>query len=509
MKRIIFSLCLVAVVATGWAKPVSKMDAFSFALNAKTAFCFTLHPEVANVYFDIDAQFVDITEQLQVENLYVFNYRDCGIEGFVILSGDDIAAPVLAISDDGQLDPNNMAPAAREMLRQYDRQIDAARKQGVQATPAIAKKWADLDCGGDVSKAVENARWRKGDMYNDIIPDLLGNMRWGQGKPYNNLCPGGSVTGCVATAFGMIMNYWNWPEHGFGMHSYNGEDHPAAYPDWSYGVQSADFEHTYYDWDHIPDYVVINSDQAEIDAVSTLLYQIGVSLDMHYSPDGSGCWSLPEYAIFDTSLHLDASYGADTRIPKHFGYKFSYAGMRDSVGDDSLWIAMLYTSLKEGKPIYYAGWEKENNEAGHSATAGHGYILDGYFSDETDSNFFHINWGWSGSSNGYFKLDAMTPSGMDFTQWHGAFIGIEPDTAYHGYDYLGIAPVSNSGAVVYSHDGRICVKAAEGEMVEVYDMMGRRVAAQRVVGCEWSTKVRSGVYIVCVGHTAGKKVAVL
>ena len=51
----------------------------------------------------------------------------------------------------------------------------------------------------------------KGDFFNDRINPLLGQMVWGQGRPYNNKCPRNSVTGCVATAFGMIMNYWDYP----------------------------------------------------------------------------------------------------------------------------------------------------------------------------------------------------------------------------------------------------------------------------------------------------------
>ena len=136
------------------------------------------------------------------------------------------------------------------------------------------------------------------------------------------------------------------------------------------------------------DYAFINSPSEVIEAISTLLYQIGVSLDMRYSPYGSGCWSLPEYAMFDTSLHLSPTMGAQYRIPKHFGYKYSYAGLRDSIGDDTAWMQMLYQSLAEGKPIYYAGWASADNEVGFSNTNGHGYIIDGYFLNNSDGAIY-------------------------------------------------------------------------------------------------------------------------
>ena len=456
-----------------------------------------------------------------VDNVYLFNVfgynRQAEVvsRGFVVVSGDDIASPVLAFSLEDNLPSGSLKtqnPYAYSHLQRFGQQIGVAREEGMTATAAVQQKWADLE----TDEALKKSRTliaAKGEYLDDNIPQLLGQMRWGQEAPYNALCPGGSVTGCVATAFGMIMNYWDYPEHGFGMHAYNGADNPAAYPDWAYGEQYADFEHTYYDWEHMDNYAVINSSEEVKQAISTLLYHIGVSLNMRYSPNGSGCWSLPEYAMFDTSLHLyESAYtlGADYRIPRHFGYKYSYSGMRDSIGNDSLWLTMLYNSLAEGKPIYYAGWAAADNEAGHSGTSGHGYIIDGYFSDATDTNFFHINWGWSGSANGFFKIDAMRPSGSDFTQWHGAIIGIEPDTSYHGYDYTAIRPLIVDDVMVRGGQGYISVRNAQGRHVAIFDVMGRLVSNSIPHDTEWNLAVRPGFYVVKVGYTSApaKKVVV-
>jgi len=509
MKKLsVVMLAMLASVAAV-AAPVDAQRARQVAQTAAKLYSWELSQQnKAGVNPDAECQLKDVTAEVGISNIYVYNYviTDGSREGFVVVSGDDVAAPVLAFSDEGALEMN---PAVRFHLEQYSRQIAAAREAGVVATKAVETKWEQMVSGKALSEAVQRFE-AKGDIYNDVINRLLGGMRWGQGDPYNRLCPGNSVTGCVATAFGMIMNYWDYPVHGFGQHSYNGADNPAAYGDWLWGEQSANFEETYYDWAHMDDYAFINSSDSVIDAISTLLYQLGVSLDMNYSPDGSGCWSLPEYATYDTSLHLSASMGADTRIPRHFGYKFSYAGMRDSVHSDSLWLLMLYNSLADSMPIYYAGWAKDNSDDGHSATQGHGYILDGYFSDVTDSNMFHINWGWSGSADGYFKIDAMTPNNSDFTQWHGAIIGLEPDTSYHGYDQSGIRTFEPSTALIYSETGRIVVKGCENSVVAVYDLMGRKVAQRDGRnGAEWSTAVRPGIYVVRVGNQMGRKVVVL
>jgi len=482
MKKGILLLELMLAAAVTFAAPVGKERAARVAQNAVVRFCAELDDITPG---GETVELTDISSTLGDGLLHVYNYRYAGVEGFIIVSGDDCCDPVLAFSNAGvtELADN---PAFLQHVHHYSQEILLAQEAKAAAPAGIARRWQRYE---------EEILPGKGDFYSDLIEPLLGMMRWGQSRPYNTHCPGGSVTGCVATAFGMIMNYWDYPEHGFGSHSYNGADNPAAYPDWTYGRLSADFENTYYDWAHMDDFLNIGGDETAIEAVSTLLYHIGVSLDMHYTPQASGCWSLPEYAIFDTSLHLSPDMGADTRIPRHFGYRYDYAGMRDSIGDDSLWLHMLYNSLAEGKPIYYAGWKKEDTEAGHSGTNGHGYVIDGYFSDEVDTNFFWINWGWNGTANGYFKLDAMTPQTYDFTAWHGAIIGLEPDTSYHGY--VGIhQPTANSQQPrIYGADGHITVIGAEGSTIDVYDILGRRVR---------NAHLPAGVYIVRIAGQAYK-----
>ena len=503
MKKTFFICALLLTTLVSFANPVGKERATRVAQNAVMRFCAERH--------SIDSKqpviLTDVSQALGFNLLHIYTYRYSGVEGFIVISGDDMTAPVLAFSDEGELDMSGtfdgkhpiMNPAFIQQLQHYSNEIWNAREIKATTPAYIARKWQMLE--SDYTPA-------KGDIYNDNIPALLGHMIWGQGKPYNAMCPGGSITGCVATAFGMMMNYWKYPEHGFGQHSYNGANNPAAYPDWTYGTLSADFEHTYYDWNNMPDYVLINSTDAEKNAVATLLYHIGVALEMRYSPDASGSWSLPEYAIFDTSLHLNISVSAPYCLPKHFGYKYSYAGMRDSIHNDSLWLQMLYNSLVDGKPIYYAGWAKDTNEAGHSGTSGHGYVIDGYFSDEIDSNYFHINWGWSGNSNAFFKLDAMTPSDFDFTQWHGAVIGFEPDTSYHGYDYTGIHTPAIDDATIYGGKGHVTVLNAQGRRIAVYDVMGREVLGCISHDSEWRMSLRPGFYAVKVDATPAKKVLV-
>ena len=504
---ILILLCLVAGMAA--AGPVTRSAARSAATTAVQ--CYAIASTIAPGQ-QSTVSLVDVTAEAGLAGLYLFNYTAGDMQGFVLVSGDDIASPILALSDEGHFVPGLENPAFYWWVGQYQHQIIQGRAQSLAATPQVQQQWEELLSGKALDRTTERL-CAKSSPDSARIRQLLGNMIWNQGDPYNRYCPKkGSkqaVTGCVATAYSMIMNYWNYPEHGFGYHSYDGTDNPAAYPGWRYGELSADFEHTYYDWEHIGDYALTNSPDSIWQGIATLCYQVGVALDMNYSPDGSGCWSLREYAIFDTSLHLDPSVGSEYRIPKHFGYKFSYAGMRDSIGDDSTWTRMLVQSLIDSMPIYYAGWARNNSEAGHSATSGHGFIIDGCYAAPGEQTLFHLNWGWGGSYNANFALDALTPGGSDFTQWHGAVIGLEPDTSYHGYNYEAIAPVTRVRTGTpwgYSEGSRLIIRGLCSQPATLYDLQGRTVATLQGQRDSWTLNLPAGLYLL---RTPGATVKLL
>ena len=104
----------------------------------------------------------------------------------------------------------------------------------------------------------------------------------------------------------------------------------------------------------------------------------------------------------------------------------------------------------------------------------------------------------------------MRPSGNDFTKWHGAIIGIEPDTSYHGYDYTDIRPIAIDDATIIGGKGYISVRNALGRRVAIFDVMGRQVANQIVHDTEWNLAVPPGFYAVKVGYSSApaKKVVV-
>lgn len=331
---------------------------------------------------------------------YIFNNED---GGFVIVAGDDRVQPILAYSADGKFVQDDMPVQIQEWLDMYSEQIQYI---------------ADHNISNDSIKNL----WKASSPYRvtatEIVSPLI-QTQWKQSPYYNDKCPVDSslilkdfhpTVGCVACAMGQVMKYYNFPSVGIGSHSYNSKN---------YGTLSANFGRTRYDWNNMPVRLSINSTQAEIDAVSTLLYHCGVSVDMNYNGDGKG--SSGAYVVLNAYWKARKE-SAEESIVKYFGYnENTVKGKFKSDYTESSWMALLKNELDNKRPMLYAG---------SGAAGGHAFICDGYDSN----NYFHFNWGWGGNSDGFFSIQALNVQGYDFTQDQQAIIGIIPDETSVQYD---------------------------------------------------------------------------
>ena len=315
-----------------------------------------------------------------VTYFYVFND---GTNSFVIVAGDDTVAPILGYSDEGAFDSGHIPRNVQKWLEEYKSQIRYTIDNGISATQEIREAWTSYIQGTiRVSAKVAGV--------NPLIA-----TKWDQSPHYNALCPGGSVTGCVATAMAQIMKYWKYPSKGTGFHSYNHK---------KYGTLSANFGSTTYQWSSMP-----NSVNSANNAVASLMYHCGVSVDMDYGPSSSGGSS---------AYTLDVVKALKT----YFGYDDSVEGKYRSSYTDTQWIALLKSELDASRPVQYAGT---------GSGGGHSFVCDGY----DNNNLFHFNWGWGGSSDGYFRINALNPGSLGsgggsggFNSNHRAIIGIKtPD----------------------------------------------------------------------------------
>lgn len=311
---------------------------------------------------------VDRSAEWSYEDIYLFT-NPAG--GFVLVAADDRIRPILGYSPDGILIPDSMPLPLQKWLQGYQRQIDT-----IQTTTDII----DSSTIYDEWQSLQQGFRPKGGGVKSVEPLL--STQWDQDYPYNMFCPSNTVTGCAATAQAQLMKYWNYPAFGIGSHSYSHS---------TYGTLNADFGHTFYNWEHMPAQGYSTTPENEKQSVATLMYHIGVSLDMNYGTAAQGGSSalglvgIPGYASIDNSLKDYFGYSPDMEVAyKDYGYT------------NDQWREILVTELDHGRPVVYAG---------ASTQGGHGFICDGY----DEQQYMHFNFGWSGVGDGYYPVDSISP----------------------------------------------------------------------------------------------------
>lgn len=314
--------------------------------------------------------------------VYIFNKGDDA--GFLVLPADDMAYPVLGYSDSGSFNAADIPPQMQWWLDQYAGQIDYAAGK-----PASSMADAVMQARRSGRKAIEP----------------MCKTRWDQVAPYNNKCPllgaNRTYTGCVATSMAQVMKYFQYPETGKGYISYDSE---------SLGKRiSHNFANQKYKWDKMREtYKEGSYSDEEAEAVATLMLSCGSAVKMDYAADSSG------------TLAMNISNG----LVKYFDYDPNISYVIRACYPASEWERMMYENLRDVGPILYGG--------GSMIGGGHSFVCDGYDGE----GYFHFNWGWSGMSDGYFLLDALSPDslgaggggggGYNFTQ--DAVLGIQPPT---------------------------------------------------------------------------------
>lgn len=303
---------------------------------------------------------------------YIFNSSD----SYVIVSGDDRAREVLAHGD-RPLDINHIPCNMQVWLEGYKGQIEY-----LQAHPGMV---------------VDNQP-RRAAGYSNVEPLLT--ALWDQGEPYNRECPMAGnnlcVTGCGATSLSMIFYYWKFPTAPTpDIPAYTTETHRLALD----ALPSTTF-----DWDNMLDRYRGEYSTVQANAVAHLMRYVGQSERMDYSPDGSGTGT---YSILQTVKRF--GYDQDVQVVS----KESWWG--DDSYDDEEWGLIIQDELMNERPIlmcaYTATW------------SGHAFVIDGY--DASDDTY-HINWGWSGSGNANYAINAFKGGGEVFNVGQQLIIGIEP-----------------------------------------------------------------------------------
>ena len=352
----------------------------------------------------------------RISGLYVFNAEQN--QGYVIVSNDDRTAPILGYSETGSLDPDNMPCNMRAWLQGYADEIAWLNEHNIQLT------------------GIATLPRRTASAVKEPIAPLV-KTHWNQGSPYNDNCPEytsgeKSVTGCVATAMAQAMYY-----HQFA----NMTGEIPGYTTGSYSINVAALPAVDFDWANMQlEYTGSETDEQKA-AVALLMQYCGAAVEMDYGPESGA------------SLSIIANV-----LKNYFGYNATTQTAARSVYSYAEWIEIIYHELKQKRPVLYGG---------QSSGGGHEFVCDGYQGED----FFHINWGWGGISDNYFKLSALDPDQQ----------GIGGSSSTDGYYYgqvavIGLQKPSDEGTVlgVEPHNINLtcssisCVDvAAVGEEVDI------------------------------------------
>ena len=374
MKKII--LLAMTIVGSIFAVSSSPVDTTLAKTVAVNFYIQNLPPQSVSLMNNINAYMAYTKVANNTDIFYVYNISNNN--GWVMVAADNAINPILAYAQEGSYSSMDQPPAFVDWINSYKDAILYVKQNNIVANTLVSNKW---------NRLINNTGNLKV-LLTSVSPLL--STTWNQGCYYNALCPadaGGPCshvyTGCVATALAQIMKYWNYPVTGTGSHSYT---------DPTYGTQSANFGATTYNWGSMP-----NNVTSANSAVATLMYHCGVSVDMEYGISGSAA---------NTS---DVPYA----LINYFGYQNTATYVCRSSYSDNDWINLLKSELDQSRPVQYRG---------SGPDGGHSFVCDGY----DNNSYFHFNWGWGGSSDGYFAIGDLTPGSYDFNTGNCAVIYIKP-----------------------------------------------------------------------------------
>ncbi len=312
----------------------------SISITAKVAEVFFRNKTGLSEFYRIDIDSVS-------ENISVFNFliRPTTYEikgtGFVIIGELNNETEVLAYSDEDEL--NLTSPTIKYLLSSYQEQIDTLKSRGISFP----------------QKEVKEMRCQP----------LLGETAWGQGVPYNNYLPIDTdgnryLLGCMATAMGQIMHYHKYPD--------NGEKHSLFINNLANDAPSimVDYSDFSVNWNQVePTYAPKDSLKARVD-ICELLYYCALSVGAEFSSNGT------------SSTIVNAHHS----LLQHFKFHPKASLIDRETTPSNILLGCLYKELEQKRPIMISSF-------------GHAFICDGCYDD-----YFHLNWGWYGQCNGYYKF---------------------------------------------------------------------------------------------------------
>ena len=314
-------------------------------------------------------------------------------KGFVVVAGDDRAKDILAYGETLK-DMNNLPENMKFWLGCYRKQMEY-----LQAHPGMVVEKPSLN--GTRGESVE--------------PML--EAKWDQGYPYYNQCPMDGdrrgLTGCATTSLAQVFYKWQYPT----------QPTPSVpgYTTRTRHFELAALPPITFDWANMLPVYNYSANDTQRNAVAWLMRYIGQAEEMDYTNEGSEAWE-------DDIIRACHLFGyVDARVEYKATLNFDTHG-ENMIINDADWSVMLQDELAAGRPVVYCAYSYSN---AYNQFYGHAFNVDGY---DASTGLYSINWGWSGTGNGYFALRAFANQGYSYNLGELMVMGIEPPAPIEAYD---------------------------------------------------------------------------
>ena len=335
----------------------------------------SIYIEKSNLHSEIDFNVVGVEtiKSEELDLLYLFHLAPVG---FIIVPADDQAVPVLAFGFEHTFESADMPLNLQYVMNVYTNELLEMINNPATPDSEISGQWDYY-----LSNGVEADRSR------DVSP--LIDAKFNQSGSWNNGVTAATgfngPVGCVAVAMSQVMHYWKYPESGTGSNFYTEND---------LGYLEVDFSDANYDFGNMAATYATAPSQL-------LLYHAGVSVNMDYDNSGSGAYVV--------GYHRSAYYAMENFFA--FSSDISYEWKVNHANNE--YRDIIKNELDNNRPLISQGYD-------NGGYGGHAWNIDGY-----SGNNLHCNWGWGGSSNGYFNLSSMG----GFPNDQAVIIGILPQMA--------------------------------------------------------------------------------
>jgi len=238
-----------------------------------------------------------------------------------------------------------------------------------------------------------------------FLPDVWGGVNCfdtggSNVYPGNHFTPIHCSPGCVAISNSQILHYYQWPLVGVGNNTYK-DNYTDRDGNTTLKRHTQHFDNHTYDWANMLDeYQGINSTTAQQEAVGTLMYDMGVAVEMNYEDSGS------------TSNLIN--------IPTVLSNYFRFSGVYHAKSWGSFWTK-IQESIEQYRPIPIAIENSDNNE-------GHVFVADGIVISGA-TQLHHLNWGWYNrdNTNGWYNIRAWVVGGTGYDTVLGAIFDMLPE----------------------------------------------------------------------------------